>query len=578
MTGESLIPFKPLFPAEAQAGLDTFKALRAVDVVGSPTLGEISRPWILDFVAAVFGAYDPDTGRRLIREFFMLISKKNGKSTDAAGIMMTALLMNWRQSGEMGILAPTKEVADNAFGPAWDMVKADEELSALLHVQGNIRKITHRETGATLQVVAADSDTVAGKKWIITLVDELWLFGKRPNANKMLLEATGGQASRPEGFTLYLSTQSDEPPVGVFKEKLNYARKVRDGEIQDPQFLAVLYEFPEDMILSKAYMQPENWHITNPNLGASVDPDYIRREFQKAEIGTGEDTFQAVLAKHLNVEIGMNLRGDRWAGADFWEAAADPELSKLKGKEALAAMLERCEVAVNGTDGGGLDDLLGLSIAGRERIPTEVIEPAHTDEFGTEIPERKVMRKRWLAWHHAWAHKIVLERRKDIAPLLLDLQAAGCLTIVDLPGQDVQQVADCIAMIRDAGLLPDKNAIGVDAAGIGDIVDELAAREFNVEPGGHVVAISQGWRLNGAIKTTERRLAGGQMLHCGTPLMAWCVSNAKVEEKGNAVAITKQTAGKAKIDPLMATFNAVSLLALNPVAMVIGEDYEMVTA
>ena len=48
--------------------------------------------------------------------------------------------------------------------------------------------------------------------------------------------------------------------------------------------------------------------------------------------------------------------------------------------------------------------------------------------------------------------------------------------------------------------------------------------------------------------------------------MAWAVANAKVEPKGNAITITKQASGSAKIDPLMATFNAVSLMALNPAA------------
>ena len=163
-SGRSLVPIAPLFPAEAAAALAIFNELRIVDAVGSPTMREACRQWVFDFVSAIFGAYDAETGRRLINEFFLLISKKNSKSTIAAAIMVTALLRNWRRSAEFIILAPTIEIAKNSADPAMDMVKNDPELSTLLRPIPHQRTIEHRTTGAILKIVAADSDVVSGKK------------------------------------------------------------------------------------------------------------------------------------------------------------------------------------------------------------------------------------------------------------------------------------------------------------------------------------------------------------------------------------------------------------------------------
>ena len=509
--------------------MSVYRELRVVDAPGSPTMGEICRPWVNDFVSSVFGAYEPETGRRLITEFFLLISKKNGKSTDAAAIMLTALIRNWRQSAEFLILAPTIEIAQNSFYPARDMVKRDEELSDLLQVQDHYRTITHRQTGATLKVVAADNEAVGGKKATGVLIDELWLFGKRPNAENMLREACGGLASRPEGFTIFLSTQSDEPPAGVFRQKLQYARGVRDGRIEDKRFLPVLYEFPEAMIAAGEHRKPENFYVTNPNIGLSVDEEFLQREMCKAE-EAGEESIRGFTAKHLNVEIGLALLSNRWAGADFWERQGRASVT-------LDDILSQCDVVDVGIDGGGLDDLLGLSVIGRH---------AQTRE--------------WLTWCRAWAHPSVLERRKSEANRFKDFAKDGDLILVEKIGDDIADVVGIVVRIESSGLL---DKIGVDPYGIGGILDALSEAGIPEEK---IIGISQGWKLVGAIKTSERKLAEGGLIHNGSPMMAWCVGNARVDPKGNAIAITKQASGTAKIDPLMAMFSAASLMALNPSA------------
>jgi phage terminase large subunit-like protein len=554
IAGQSIIP-PPIYPDQAEQALAIFKQLRVVDLpktvwdatlgaegeYRSPNFGECSEQWVFDWVAAIFGAYDAETGNQLIREFYLLISKKNTKSTIAAGIMLTAVILCWREEEEHLILAPTKEVANNSFKPAAGMVRADDELRELFHIQDHVRTITHRITRASLRVVAADTDTVSGKKSGRIMVDEHWVFGTRPDADGMFMEATGGQVSRDEGWVIYLTTQSETPPAGVFAEKLKYYRNVRDGVIVDRKSLGVLYEFPPDMVLSGAYLDPANFYITNPNIGRSVNAEWIADELVKHRAKT-DGSLQKFLAKHLNVEIGLNLRTDRWAGADFWAACAEKTLT-------LATLLGRCEVVVIGIDGGGLDDLLGLAVIGRQRDS-----------------------RKWLVWTHAWAHSIVLQRRMEIAPALKDFESDGDLTIVDVPGDDVTQLCDIVCEVRDAGLLPEKNAIGVDGAGIGDIVDELCtpARGFDQDDDTkdrQIVAVSQGWRLNGAIKTTERKLPGKELAHGGSRLMNWCVGNARIVPQGNAVSITKQASGSAKIDPLMAVFDAVFLMLHNPAAV-----------
>lgn len=530
--GKSLIPCPPLFKAPSEIALRVFKELALVDVLGCPKIGEVTKQWVFDFVAVIFGAYDQNTKKRLIKEFFLLISKKNSKSTLAAGIMLTALILNERHSCELVIVAPTKEVANNSFDPMRDMIRVDSELSAIFNISTHTKTITHRSTQATLKVIAAESDSMAGVKGAYVLIDELWVFGKRAGASSMLQEATGGLLSRPEGFVIWLTTMSDEPPAGVFKEKLDYARGVRDGEIDDPRFLPVLYEFPQSYIESGDYIKPENWYVTNPNLGASVGVDELGDILRKAKESHDKNTLQTALAKHLNIPIGISLRANRWAGAEFWEQAGRTFT--------LDELIEKSEVITIGGDGGGLDDLLGMAVIGRL--------PSHDD---TELKE-------WWVWCHAWCHPIALERRKQDEPKYLDFQAAGDLTIAERVGDDTAEFAEIASRIFVSGKL---DRIGLDPLGVGGIVDDLLSVGI---PEDKIIGISQGFKISGYQKTCERKIASGDMYHANQPIMAWCVGNARVLVKGSGTMLSKAESGTGKIDPVIAMLNAVALMSQNP--------------
>ncbi len=79
-----------------------------------------------------------------MQELFLLVPKKNGKSSYAATIMVVAMIVNRRPNAEFLLIAPTKEIAGISYRQASGIIKADAELAKLFHMQEHLKRITHQ--------------------------------------------------------------------------------------------------------------------------------------------------------------------------------------------------------------------------------------------------------------------------------------------------------------------------------------------------------------------------------------------------------------------------------------------------
>lgn len=542
-SGRSLIPDLPLIESEAAMGLAFFDEMQLPDVPGNPKLGTAAGQWFRDLVRTGFGSWDPVAGVRHIRDILVMAPKGSSKTSYSAGMMLAGMLMNKRPSAEALFIGPTQAISDRAYDAAVGMIELSPAMKSRFQTRDHVKTIVDRVNKSEMKVKTFDLNILTGAILIFAMLDELHLLGRNTHTTKVLRQIRGGLDKTPEGLFLNTTTQSDDIPAGAFKDELHMCRRIRDGKYRGKiirSMLPVLYEFPEDIAKDQAQWEdPATWPMVMPNLGRSVHLNTLIPDWE-TEKSKGEKSIRIWASQHLNIEIGIGLKTDAWPGAEFWADAEDEALT-------LEAILERSDVIVVGLDGGGLDDLYGANVLGRDRETRD-----------------------WLSWSHAWCHKSVLDRRQTIAAMLTGFAEAGELTICEHAGEDIEAIVELIGDVKARGLL---GKVPVDPAGLGELVDELDKIGVTVE-NELLVGAPQGFGMMNAIKTAERKLENGTLKHCPSQLMNWCVGNVKIEPTATAIRATKQNAGDAKIDPWAALMNSVSAMVRNPEAASMVSSYE----
>ena len=534
--GEAPFADVPVNRVRAGMALAFFNRLQLADQPGMPALADTCGDWFKDIVSVFFGSEDPETQQTLVWELLCMVPKKNSKTTYAAALGLTALIMEQAPNRKMLLVGPTQAISIRCFKQAADMVRASPTMMKLFHIDDSDSIITRLATKTSLAVKTFATNIVTGEIPVLTIIDEVHLLGTMPKAVAVMQQIRGGGITRQRGKLLMITTQSDEAPAGIWRTELDKARKIRDGKAGPrPIMLPVLYEFPLDLQRVPTYWRDRrNWPMVLPNLGYSIENDQALVDDYENSGKLSQHAEQIWASQHLNIEIGVGLSAG-WLGAQYWTDAEEEGLT-------LKSLIERSEVATMGIDGGGLDDLFAVAVIGRDRVTKE-----------------------WLCWTRAYAHPEVLKQRPEIVPKLQNFAEDKDLILLgdDDPIGDVRGVAEIAELLAENDLLPKERAIGVDTTNSTAIQNQMFAKGITIE---QLSIIGQDWRLSPAVWGMERMLKQGTFRHTGSRMMNWVIGNVKPEQKGSAMRVTKEVAGKAKIDPFIAACNAFMLMALDPEA------------
>ncbi len=477
-------------------------------------IGDTAPPWMPRLCRLIFGHTD-EAGRRVLREAFVAIGKKNAKTTFASAIGMTSLLLEEEQRAFVAMLAENRPQARIAFENMVAMVRADEELGERFQIVDFRHTLRYPRTGSKATAIAADMASLVGFNPSLGIVDELHLLGATPKGAALVNQIRTGSVARKEPLLCSFSTAPTERSAGIFESTMAKARRVIAGEEIDPRFFGWLCMMPEGLDPE----DPANWHWSNPSLGYTIDLQRLIDSRDSAK--SDPEATRAFNSQNLNILPDSSTAEGKWIAPAIWDEAADDLLS-------LEALIEECSRIAVGTDAGGLDDPSAIAVLG------ETADGGH------------------MLWTMQWLSRQGYAKRKTVNPYDQFI-AAGELEIFDGGDADIEGFGEAVKTVaaRPGKLV----GIGIDSYGASDVASTVSGH------GAEVIAVPQSWKLTPAITFYERRLAAGTFRHSGSSMLAWNVGNAVVERRGNAKSISKATiVGPGKIDGLAAALTAAAVL------------------
>jgi len=279
-------------------------------------------PWERQIVWDIYGTLKSN-GFRQYKYVYIEIPKKNGKSEFAAAAGIYHTFADGEINGEVYGCAADRQQASIIFDVAIDMIDQWPYLKKRTKPQISHKRLTDKITGTFYQVLSAEAFTKHGLNVSGCIFDELHA---QPNRDLWDVMTFGAGDARRQPIWWIITTSGDDPDrVSVGWEQHDYAMKILSGEIIDPTWYVVIFNYEGEDIYNE-----ENWYKANPSLGTTIQIDSIREAAEKAKVKPAEER----LFRWLRLNQWITTKLTTWQPIDlFDQTVGEWTRSNLAGKD-----------------------------------------------------------------------------------------------------------------------------------------------------------------------------------------------------------------------------------------------------
>lgn len=466
--------------------------------------------------ACLFGWQRTDGKGRRFRRAFVEVARKQGKTEEAAAIMLGGMIIDDEQTAQIYSAATTRHQAKIVYNAAKMMGRALRSDSDLM--SEGLKIMQHRviwnPNDSYMEALSAEAGTLDGLSPHVAVIDE---FHAHPS-NEVLKVIETGMGARAQPLTYIITTAGFNFESPWYHLRQNCIDILR-GLKTDETFFGVIYTLDD----KDDWNDRSTWVKANPQIGITPTWEFMESEYTKAvnEGGRSEVEFKT---KNLNMPVGVS---EVWIPDEIWQACpADIDINSLLGQECYA-----------GIDFASVSDFTALTL---------LFPPKDAGQPYVILP-------------FFWIPEDVLKLRSRDLPDILRWQQQGLVNVTPGNVTDYDYLTAEVSRLRT---LYDIRAMGYDPHNAWQTIAKLEADGLPMDK------FSQGiMNMSPPSKEFERLVRNGMINHGANPVLRWMLQNCVPYYDANEnlkIRKMKETRG-AKIDGIVATIIALGEYLKNPV-------------